>query len=125
MLFPQKPGGMSGGVELVIAMFCGLLGACVGLYRAWRWVSHRSLQPWKSATWLGIAAGMVIGLAVCFGMPHFLGGMFQEWWGTIILLAASGMLGGMASTGIDSLQRSELRIPARKKKRKSTKQRSE
>ena len=103
--------------------FCGLgggtIGAIAGVVGAKRLMEQRGDQPWKPATWLGVALGVAAALAIrYFGLlgGHVAGDLIRWWPGMATFLVASGTLGGIVGGLLGSLW--ERRRPARDKKRK-------
>jgi hypothetical protein len=97
-----RPRGLD--FAVVIPLFsCGAaIGTFLGFVAGLHWITTRNIKMWKPRVWIGIAAGIAVGLAIRFanalpGYPE-LGELFQFWAVTAALAAALGMLGGMVAS---------------------------
>lgn len=92
------------------ALLCGgLLGAFIGFSAALAIINQRDDRPWKLTTWLGIAAGLAGGLAICLsGLPtnsDALRGLLQFPPTAAVFIVATSTCGGVLGSLMPRKQR--------------------
>jgi hypothetical protein len=107
----QRPGGepwQAGFGQYLGGLLCGApLGSLVGLALGIGWISARGrARPWSLPVWLGVVVGLASGPAASLsGHVHQGAG----WWGTAVVTAACGTVGGFVAAVCRGLWEGRMR----------------
>ena len=105
----QRPGGepwQAGVGQYLGGLICGApLGSLTGLGVSIGWIRERDeLRVWSAFVWLGVLLGLVMGPVVS---SHWNIHQGTGWWGTAVVIAACGTVGGMVASGSLALWKAE------------------
>ncbi len=121
VILRPRPGDMGMGVYLIF-WFGIFVGAAVGFLIAFRKMMRSGIRPWNRATWAAVAIGSALGCLFAQTAPYgFFGGITKVWWGTLVVTAAAGTLGGTAGTMLRSMRKQSTPLLVQKAKLKKKK----